>query len=148
MRAALSSLRRQHLFRPRSTTLLLPLSGTPLRYSPGMPRERWPGEHAAGQTAGKSISARACCPGPGIHVKRDNACPQPLCTLARSRCRDRGKASMWDKAVSKRSGNDRPKKRVAGVVPSIARQSKLCRIVHTLQRCLGNPRCLGCIWDK
>src|SRR6266481_1390610 len=45
------------------------------------------------------------------------------------RCRDRGKASILDKTVSKRSGNAHLKNREAGVVPSTARQSKLCRTV-------------------
>ena len=43
---------------------------------------------------------------------------------------------MWGKTVSKRSGNTSPKKRAAGVVPSRARQSKLCSIVHTWGLCL------------
>jgi hypothetical protein len=35
------------------------------------------------------------------------------------RCRARGKTSIWDNTVSKRSGNVRLKKRTAGVVPHI-----------------------------
>ena len=48
--------------------------------------------------------------------------------------------STWDNTVSKRSGNVRWKKRDAGVVPSPARQSKLCSTVHTLYRRFGKPR--------
>ena len=33
-----------------------------------------------------------------------------------------------------------PKNRAAGVVPSRARQSKLCRTVHTFYRRFGTPR--------
>src|SRR6266540_6831664 len=68
----------------------------------------------------------------GIHVKRDTIQCQGLNATSCVRCRDRGKTSIWDNTVSKRSGNVRLKKRDAGVVPSEARQSKLCRTVHTL----------------
>ena len=56
------------------------------------------------------------------------------------RCRGRGKTSIWDNTVSKRSGNVRLKNRAAGVVPSAARQSKLCKTVHTLYLRFGKPR--------
>src|SRR5438309_2306837 len=42
-----------------------------------------------------------------------------------------GNASICDNTLSNRSGNDRLKNRAAGVVPSAARQSKLCSAVHT-----------------
>jgi hypothetical protein len=71
-------------------------------------------------------------PGWGIHLKRDTVCPQLLSAMIGRRFRGRGKSSMFAKTVSKRSGNPRRKNRAAGVVPSAARQSKLCSTVHTL----------------
>jgi hypothetical protein len=68
----------------------------------------------------------------GIHLKRDTVCPQLLSAMIGRRFRGRGKSSMFAKTVSKRSGNPRRKNRAAGVVPSAARQSKLCSTVHTL----------------
>ena len=68
----------------------------------------------------------------GIHLKRDTLCCQRLSATSDLRCRDRGKTSIWDTTVSKRSGNVRLKKRTAGVVPSAARPSKLWRTAHTL----------------
>jgi hypothetical protein len=76
----------------------------------------------------------------GIHLRRDTLCPQSLSTATSFRCRDRGKSPMWDNTVSKRSGNGRLKNRIAGVVPSVARPSKLCSTAHTLYRFLGKPR--------
>jgi Asp-tRNA(Asn)/Glu-tRNA(Gln) amidotransferase A subunit family amidase len=54
----------------------------------------------------------------GTRLKRDSACYQPLRPIPCLRCRGWGKAATWGTTVSKRSGNSRPKKRVAGVVPS------------------------------
>jgi len=76
----------------------------------------------------------------GIHLRRDTLCLQPLSVMIGWRFRGRGKSSMFDNTVSKRSGNPRLKNRAAGVVPSAARQSKLCSTVHTLERRLGKPR--------
>src|ERR1700675_2745182 len=70
----------------------------------------------------------------------------PISTTARFRCRDRGKASMWDTTVSKRSCNDRLKHRDAGVVPSAARPSKVWKTVHTLSRRLGKNPDAGDAW--
>ena len=53
---------------------------------------------------------------------------KPLAQATRFRCRGRGKVAMWGKTVSERSGNTSPKKRAAAVVPSRARQSKLCSL--------------------
>ena len=49
-----------------------------------------------------------------------SACYQPLRPTPYVRCRGRGKAALEGKTVSKRAGNPRPKKRLAGVVPSRA----------------------------
>ena len=76
----------------------------------------------------------------GSRLKRDTICCQRLSATLSLRCRARGKPSIWDKTVSKRSGNVRLKNRQAGVVPSAARPSKLCTTVHTLYLCFGNPR--------
>src|SRR5712691_2390488 len=76
----------------------------------------------------------------GIHLRRDTLCLQPLSVMIGWRFRGRGKSSMFDNTVSKRSGNPRLKNRAAGVVPSAARPSKFCSTVHTLERRLGKPR--------
>ena len=68
----------------------------------------------------------------GIRVRRDTLWRQTVSAMAWFRFRGRGKSSMLNNTVSKRSGNVRLKKRDAGVVPSAARQSKLCRAVQTL----------------
>jgi len=107
--------------------------------------ENYPGfpDGVAGYTLGPLLQQQAMQLGlgvRGIHLKRDTLGLQCLSTTARFRCRGRGKASIGENTVSKRSGNDRPKNRDAGVVPSAARQSKLGKTAHTLYRCLGNPR--------
>jgi hypothetical protein len=48
-----------------------------------------------------------------------------------------GNTSICDNTLSNRSGNDRLKNRDAGVVPSAARQSKLCNTVHTWRATRG-----------
>jgi hypothetical protein len=68
---------------------------------------------------------------PGIPVKRDISYHQSLSAIADWRLRARGSSSMWDNTVSNRSGNSRRKNREAGVDPSEARQSKVCRALHT-----------------
>jgi len=68
----------------------------------------------------------------GIPVKRDISYHQSLSVIADWRLRARGNSSIWDNTVSNRSGNSRRKNREAGVDPSEARQSKLCRALHTL----------------
>jgi len=68
----------------------------------------------------------------GIHLRRDTLWHQALSAMAWCRFRGRGKSSICANTVSKRSGNPCLKNREAGVVPSAARQSKLCRTVHTL----------------
>ena len=67
----------------------------------------------------------------GIHLKRDILSPQSLSARACWRCRGQGNSSICANTLSKRSGNSRLKNREAGVVPSEARQSKLCNAVHT-----------------
>ena len=67
----------------------------------------------------------------GIPVKRDISYHQSLSAIADWRLRARGNSSIWANTVSKRSGNSRRKNREAGVDPSDARQSKLCRALHT-----------------
>jgi integrase/recombinase XerC len=67
----------------------------------------------------------------GIRLTRDTLSHQSLIARACWRCRGRGKSSMCNNTLSKRSGNPRLKNREAGVVPSEARQSKLCSAVHT-----------------
>ena len=67
----------------------------------------------------------------GIPVKRDISYHQSLSAIADWRLRARGNSSIWDNTVSNRSGNSRRKNREAGVDPSEARQSKLCRALHT-----------------
>jgi hypothetical protein len=76
----------------------------------------------------------------GTHLKRDTLCCQWHNAISVLRCRARGKTSIRENTVSKRSGNARRKNREAGVVPSAARQSKLCTLVHTLYRRFGKPR--------
>ena len=56
----------------------------------------------------------------GIRVRRDTLWRQPVSAMAWFRFRGRGKSSMFDNTVSKRSGNVLMKKRDAGVVPSVA----------------------------
>jgi hypothetical protein len=67
----------------------------------------------------------------GTHLTRDTF-HHPVSAMACCRFRGRGKSSMCANTVSKRSGKPCPKNREAGVVPSAARLSKLCRTVHTL----------------
>jgi hypothetical protein len=67
----------------------------------------------------------------GIRLTRDTLSHQSLTARACWRCRGRGKSLICDNTASKRSGNPRLKNREAGVVPSEARQSKLCSAVHT-----------------
>ena len=68
----------------------------------------------------------------GIHLKRDTVWSQPVRVIAWFRFRGRGKSSICDNTVSKRSGNPRRNNRAAGGVPSAARPSKFCRTVHTV----------------
>ena len=70
--------------------------------------------------------------GSGIPVTRDISHHQSLSSMADWRLRGRGNASIWDNTASKRLGKSRRKNRAAGVEPSEARQSKLCRTLHTL----------------
>jgi hypothetical protein len=67
----------------------------------------------------------------GIHLSRDILWSQSLTARACWRCRGQGNSSICANTFSKRSGNSRLKNREAGVVPSEARQSKLCSTVHT-----------------
>ena len=61
----------------------------------------------------------------GIHLARDTLLPQLLAERACRRCLGMGNSLICDNTLSNKSGNDRLKNRDAGVVPSVARQSKL-----------------------
>jgi hypothetical protein len=96
-------------------------------------RKRGMGKHRRGSNSESGMRLiRRLEKNQGIPVKRDISCHQSLSAIADWRLRARGNSSMWDNTVSNRSGNSRRKNREAGVDPSEARQSKLCRALHTL----------------